>query len=226
MNTLPFTPAMAQFFGVKQESGVLITGLSDDSGKVVDRGPAAQAGMKPEDVVVEFDGKKILSVQDLRLAVANTPPGRKAKVKVVRYGVEKELEVAVAERKLEDQEREKGTFSFEEKEEQPKPEIGLRFDTVPARLAQELNISGGAIVEEVKPGSLADEAGFASPDQGWETDIIVAANGKPINAAQDLFNLIKSLRSGETAVVKFLRVRRNPGASSPPATYYTSIMKP
>jgi serine protease Do len=226
MNTLPFTPAMAQFFGVKQESGVLITGLSDDSGKVMDRGPAAQAGMKPEDVVVEFDGKKILSVQDLRLAVANTPPGRKVKVKVVRYGVEKELEVAVAERKLEDQEREKGTFSFEEKEEQPKPEIGLRFDTVPARLAQELNISGGAIVEEVKPGSLADEAGFASPDQGWETDIIVAANGKPINAAQDLFNLIKNLKSGETAVVKFLRVRRNPGAPSPPATYYTSIMKP
>ena len=67
-----FTPAMAQFFGVKQGAGVLITGLSDDTGKVADRGPAAQAGMKPEDVVVEFDGKKILSVKDLRLAVANT----------------------------------------------------------------------------------------------------------------------------------------------------------
>jgi serine protease Do len=221
-----FTPAMAQFFGVKQGAGVLITGLSDDSGKLTDRGPAAQAGMKPEDVVVEFDGKKILSVQDLRLAVANTSPGRKAKVKVVRHGEEKELEVAVAERKLEDQEGEKGAFSFEEKEEQPKPEIGLRFDTVPARMAQELNIAGGAIVEEVKPGSLAEEAGLASPDQGWDTDIIVSANGKPINAAQDLFNLIKNLKTGETAVLKFLRVRRNPGASSPATTFYTSITKP
>jgi serine protease Do len=226
MNILPFTPAMAQFFGVKQGSGVLITGLSDDSGKVMDRGPAAQAGMKPEDVVVEFDGKKILSVQDLRLAVANTPPGRKVKVKVVRHGVDKELDVTVAERRLEDQEREKGTFSFEEKEELPKPEIGLRFVDVPPRMAQEFNLTGGAIVEEVKPGSLADEAGFASPDQGWETDIIVAANGKPINAAQDLFNMIKNLRSGETAVLKFLRVRRSPGASSSPATLFTSIMKP
>lgn len=226
MNTFPFTPAMAQFFGVKQGAGVLITGLSDDSGKVADRGPAAQAGMKPEDVVVEFDSKKILSVQDLRLAVANTPPGRKAKVRVVRHGEEKELEVAVAERRLEDQEGEKGAFSFEEKEEQPKPEIGLRFDTVPAQLAQELKISGGAIVEEVKPGSLAEEAGLASPDQGWETDIIVSANGKPISAAQDLFNLIKNLKTGETAVLKFLRVRRSAGASSSAATFYTSITKP
>jgi serine protease Do len=226
MNTFPFTPAMAQFFGVKQGAGVLITGLGNGSGKTTERSPAAQAGMKPEDVVVEFEGKKILSVQDLRLAVANTAPGRKARVKVVRHGEEKELEITVAERTLEDQEREKGAFSFEEKEEQPKPEIGLRFDTVPARVAQELNIPGGAIVEEVKPGSLAEEAGLASPEQGWDTDIIVAANGKPINAAQDLFNLIKNLKTGETAVLKFLRVRRTPGSSTPAATFYTSITKP
>src|SRR5206468_11129150 len=54
MNLQPFTPAMARFFGVKQGGGDLITGLSDDSGKDSDEGPAAHPGMKPEDVVVEF----------------------------------------------------------------------------------------------------------------------------------------------------------------------------
>src|SRR5213593_4273162 len=149
MNTMSFTPAMAKYFGVKQGSGVLITGLSDETGKKPDIGPAAAAGIKAEDVVVEFDGKKISDVQDLRLAVANTPPGSKVKVKVVRFGEEKVVDVVVGERKLPGEgAQEKPEFSFEEKQEDTKPEIGLRFDDVPQRIARELSISGGAIVEE------------------------------------------------------------------------------
>ena len=56
-------------------------------------GPAAKAGIKPEDVVIEFDGKKIMSNQDFRLAVADTPPGKKVTIKVVRQGQEKEFEI-------------------------------------------------------------------------------------------------------------------------------------
>jgi len=136
MNTMSFTPAMAKYFGVKQGSGVLITGLSDETGKKPDIGPAAAAGIKPEDVVVEFDGKKISDVQDLRLAVANTPPGSKAKVKVVRFGEEKVVDVVVGERRLAGEgAQDKPEFSFEEKQEDAKPEIGLRFDDVPQRVA-------------------------------------------------------------------------------------------
>ncbi len=220
MNQLALTPAMAKYFGVKQGSGVLVTGLSDETGKNQDSGPAAAAGMKPEDVVVEFDGKKISDVQDLRLAVANTQPGSKVKVKVVRFGEEKALDVTIGERKLEAREGERENFSFEEKEETPKPEIGLRFNDVPPRVARDLNITGGALVEEVKPGSLAEDAGLIGQSQGV-LDVIVAANGKKVESAQDLFNFIKGLRSGETAVLKFLRV-----SQGPPLTYYTSITKP
>jgi serine protease Do len=58
MNSLPFTPAMASFFGVKQGSGVLITQLVDENGESAETGPAAKAGLRPEDVAIEFDGKK------------------------------------------------------------------------------------------------------------------------------------------------------------------------
>jgi serine protease Do len=226
MNLIPFTPAMAKYFGVKQGGGVLITGLSDEGGTASESGPAAKAGIKPEDVIVEFGGKKVTSVQDLRLAVANTPPGQKAKVKVIRFGEEKLIDVSVAERTLESQDRERGTFSFEEKEEQPKPEIGLSFDDVPARTAKELDLSGGALVLSIKAGSLAEDAGLIGQDRGG-FDIIVAANGRKIEKAQDLLDVVKGLKSGDAAVLKFIRVQRDQQRGRlVPSVFYTSITKP
>ena len=225
MNTLPFTPAMARFFGVRQGSGVLITGLSGEKGEASNSGPAARAGIKAEDVIVEFDGRKVMSVQDLRLAVANTLPGRRVKVKAVRQGKEQEFEVNIAERTLESQEAEKNAFSFEEKPEEIKPEIGLQFDNIPQRMEEEASITGGALVLSVKPGSLAEEAGLVGQDQGG-ADIIVEANGKKISVAQDLLNVVKGLKSGEAVVLKFIRLQRGAGNRMTPATFYTSITKP
>jgi serine protease Do len=226
MNTPPFTPAMAKFFGVKQGSGVLITQLIDEKGNPSDSGPAAKAGIKPEDVITEFDGKKIYSTQDVVLAVANALPGRKATVKIVRHGEEKVLDVVLAERLV--QTAEEGNYSFEAQAEQPKPEIGLSFDNVPSQMMQALDITGGALVLSVKPGSLAEEAGLMGQEQG-AGDVILEANGRKINAAQDLLNIVKDLKTGEAAVLKFIRIDgRAPNSSrviaSPPI--YTSITKP
>jgi serine protease Do len=226
MNTPPFTPAMAKFFGVKQGSGVLITQLIDEKGNSSNSGPAAKAGIKPEDVIVEFDGKRTYSTQDIVLAVANTLPGRKATVKLVRHGEEKVLDVILAERTFEN--AEEGNYSFETKEEKPKPEIGLSFDNVPSQMMQALDITGGALVLSIKAGSLAEEAGLQGQEQG-QGDIILEANGQKINAAQDLLNIVKNLKSGEAAVLKFIRIdgRTQNGSraiASPPI--YTSITKP
>ncbi len=223
MNRYPFTPAMAKFFGVKQGSGVLITQLSDEKGGNAETGPAAKAGIKPEDVIIAFDGKKILNNQDLRMAVANTPPGKKVKVRVVRQGQEMDFDVTIAERTLEKQEN--GKYTFEEPEEKPKAEIGLSFDTVPAQNAKDMGISGGAIVLSVKPGSLADEAGLEGPGR-HPGDVIVAAGGKPIHNAQDLLTIVKGLKSGEPIVIKFVRAIGRENNRIVTETNYTSLIKP
>ncbi len=225
MNTLPFTPEMAKYFGVKQGSGVLITGLADEQGNASpEDSPAGKAGIKAEDVIVEFNEVPIYSVQDLRLAVANTPPGKKVKARVVRFGKELEFDVTVAERTIESRGQDADAFTFEERPEEVKPEIGLSFDNVPARVAQEAGITGGALVLSVKAGSLADDAGLTGQDQGG-ADIIVAANGKEIHSAQDLLDAVRNLKSGEAVVLKFLRLGRSQRGVTT-NTYYTSITKP
>ena len=217
MNLFPFTPAMADFFGVKQGSGVLITQLVDETG------PAAKAGVQPEDVVIEFDGRKIMSNQDFRMAVAETPPGQKAIIKVVRQGKEMDLDLVLAERQFEDQEED--AYSFEDTEEPPKAEIGLTFDDVPPRTAQALDIKGGAYVTAVTVGSLAEEAGLRSSEQG-PGDIIIAANGKAVNNKDDLFNIVKALKGGEAVVLKFIRATVERTGQLAGETYFTSIVKP
>jgi len=220
MNTqFPFTPAMAEYFGVKQGSGVLITSL------VSADGPAAKAGIKAEDVIIEFDGKKVSEVQDLRLAAANTPPGRTVNVKAVRFGTVKEFPITLAERTLEAAQAKQG-FSFDEKSE-PKPEIGMRIDNVPQRVARELEITGGALVVSVGPGSLAEDAGLrGQQDQAGYFDIIVAANGKKIDVYTDMVNILKELKSGQSVVIKLIRVAPDPSGALIKSEGYTSLIKP
>jgi serine protease Do len=220
MNRFPLTPAMAKYFGVKQGSGVLITQLSDEDGNASESGPAAKAGLKPEDVVVEFDGKPIKTTQDFRLAVANTPPGQRAKIKVVRHGEEKEFEIVLAERKFADQ-KQAGSYNFDIKQEKPKTEIGLEIDNVPSRVARDLDITGGAYVLTVKPGSLAADAGLVA-----EADVIESVNGKPIENAQGLNTLVKGMKSGDPMVLKFVRFARDDSGHLLSEVCYTSLIKP
>ena len=228
MNTLPFTPALADYFGVKQGTGVLVTQLVDEAGKASDTvGPAAKAGVRPEDVIVEFDGSKIKDVQDFRMAVANTIPGKAVKVKVVRHGEEKVFDVVLAERKdreLERQQGRNGGYSFEDEKAKPRAEIGLEIDNVPPRLARAMEISGGAHITIVEAGSLSEEAGLVAQGQrGASGDVIVEVNGKPVTNRDELRDIVRGINSGSPIVIKFLRYYQDDNSTS---LFYTSLIKP
>jgi serine protease DegQ len=71
------SPELMETFGVKAERGVLITG-------VLQNGPAAQAGIRPGDVIVDVGGKPIANVSELLSTVAALKPGDPAKFRVLR----------------------------------------------------------------------------------------------------------------------------------------------
>ena len=225
-NDLPFTPAMAEYFGVKQGSGVLVTQVVGGEGSNEEPGPAAKAGILPEDVIIAFNGKKVVGVEDFLVSVAEILPGTTVTVKVVRKGQEKELPVILAERPSDTSEEEdRRPFNFDE-EEAPKTEIGLEFNNVPGQIARSLNIEGGAYITSVSPGSLADDAQLIGSDQRGYGDIIIAANGEPVTNARDLDNSVRKLDSGEAVILKFLRILSQDQSGLVTETEYTSIVKP
>ena len=71
------SPEMAETFGVKASEGVIITGVLQD-------GPAAQAGMRPGDVIAQVQGKAVGNVSELLTAVAALRPGTPAAFEVHR----------------------------------------------------------------------------------------------------------------------------------------------
>jgi len=80
------SPELMVTFGVKAKRGVLITG-------VLQNGPAAQAGIRPGDVIVEVAGKQIANVSELLSNVAALKPGTPAGFRVLRHDDAVELSV-------------------------------------------------------------------------------------------------------------------------------------
>ena len=80
------SPELAETFGVKAKSGVIITG-------VLQNGPAARAGIRPGDVITGVAEKKIDNVQELLTAVAGLKPGNAARFSLQRGGDKMEIDV-------------------------------------------------------------------------------------------------------------------------------------
>ncbi|MBK8073275.1 MAG: trypsin-like peptidase domain-containing protein [Ramlibacter sp.] len=80
------SPELAETFGVRTREGVIITG-------VLQGGPAAQAGLRPGDVIVQVAGKSAASVSGLLSSVAALPPGKPAAFTIQRKDEKLELQV-------------------------------------------------------------------------------------------------------------------------------------
>jgi serine protease DegQ len=80
------SPELAETFGVKAKEGVIITG-------VLQGGPAAQAGLKPGDVIVSVADKPVGNVSELLSGVAALKPGTPAKFGLLRS--EQNIDIAV-----------------------------------------------------------------------------------------------------------------------------------
>ena len=71
------SPELAETFGIQAKAGVIITG-------VLQNGPAAQAGIRPGDVVTQVGGKEIKNVAELLSNVAALQPGVASTFNVLR----------------------------------------------------------------------------------------------------------------------------------------------
>jgi len=84
------TPELAEKLGLESLEGAWV-------GVVEPGTPAAEAGVKPDDVIVKWDGHEVANATELTLLVGRTKIGSRTTVTVLRNGEPLEMELTVAE---------------------------------------------------------------------------------------------------------------------------------
>jgi serine protease Do len=182
----PLTPELAKSFGLKDEKGVLISDVVQDS-------PAERAGIAAGDIVVEFDKKKVDSPQDLQKAVAATVPGKGVPLKVWRDKGEKTLEIKIGETP-DDSVALKST-------NKGRSLLGLDVRPITPDIARQLNLRGveGVVVFSVEDESAAAEAGLQ------RGDVIREVNRQRVRNVQDFERVTKEVKEGDRVTVLLQR---------------------
>jgi len=140
-------PDMAEFFGLKDTKGVLISQVTEGSA-------ADEAGIKRGDVVTEFDGALVDNANDFRNRVAMHKPGSKVELVILREGKRMDFSVKLAQRPDD-------VAASSEQPESP-GRLGFSVQALTEELAERLGYGGmeGVVVTEVEPGSEANEKGI------------------------------------------------------------------
>jgi S1-C subfamily serine protease len=88
---LAVTPELAETFGLKQSTGVIVSG-------VLQNGPAATAGLRPGDLLLMVAGRPVKNVDELMTQIAALAPGKRVELEVLRRNERLMLEITPAQR--------------------------------------------------------------------------------------------------------------------------------
>jgi len=181
-------PAIARVYGV--QSGVTIS-------NVVAGSPADQAGLKVGDTITSVDGKDVKNGDDLVGEIAGRKPGSKAKLNFTRNGKKEETTVTIADRAKLFAARLGEDETGNDSEEPKQSKFGATVRALTPDIADRLDIPAGkgVIVQDVKPGSFAEDVGL---NRG---DVVLEINKQPVNSADDFARTESSLKSGQDVVL-------------------------
>ncbi len=189
----PLTPEVSKQIGAAQDL------VAPFVTHVYPGDPADKAGIKPYDVILEFNGKRIKSFSDLISAVTLVPVGKSAEVKLIRSGKEKLVSITVSERPGARAERKREKQQKKEKKPDAPVETGMQLEELSEPAARDLGIPRGmkgALVSTVAYGGPADQAGL------MRGDLIVEVDRKAVRSVGEFFEVVRAKKS------YLLRVRR------------------
>jgi serine protease Do len=185
------SPDLARGFGLEGKKGALISDtLGDDS-------PAAQAGLKAGDVIVEFNGFPVDSNSQLVRLVADVKPGETVSLKYYRDGKVSTARVTVAKRTIDED-----TNAPSPDLEAEKGRLGISGQSLTPEIATEMGATSktGVVLVAIDPNGTAEHAGLT------RGDIIVEANRQPVRTVDDLQRIIADVPKGGDLLLRIERV--------------------
>jgi serine protease Do len=174
------TPQMAASMGITRPAAdmAVVTEVAENS-------PAAEAGIKSGDLIVELNGRPVPKSHELPSLIADTPPNQKVTLKIIHENKDQIVTAKIGE--LPDDN------DASQQLEARDPEIGLRVQRITPEAARRLGLSStkGVLVIEVQPGSPADQVGLQP------ADVIREVNQRPVNNVKDFERVARQGRRGD-----------------------------
>jgi serine protease Do len=213
VGVVEITPERAKELHLKDEQGVEVRCVDEDS-------PAAKAGLKEGDVVLEYNGQRVEGGEQFIRLVRETPPGRAANLVVWRNGASQTLTASIGQR------RAPMAFEFDLGElanafpkvapMPPMPTIhmpdlpstfmtwhsstlGIESESLNHQLAQYFGVKEGVLVRSVIHDSSAEKAGFKAGD------VIVKVDGQKVTTPREISSILQSSRAKKSLPVTVIR---------------------
>lgn len=197
---------------LKEERGVEVTMLDQDA-------PAAKAGIREHDVILDFNGTAVESEEQLRRLIRETPPGRTVILGISRDGNPLKVSVQLAEHskvvaeafprvpappRLPDND-------FGNRIDIPaisvytvSSSLGMQTENLTPQLGDFFGVKNGegVLVRSVDKGSAAEKAGLKAGD------VVVKIGDEKLSDRSDLARIMRKHRSGGKLAVSVVREKR------------------
>ena len=186
------TGELAESFGMKNPHGALVAKVLDDS-------PAEEAGLQVGDVIVEFNGKKVMRSSSLPPLVGRSAVGKDSKVTIIRNKSRKIVKVKIAELPTSVKQA-----AYTQEEDKPKQTtaLGMSVNTLSKTDLEKLKLDAGVVVIDVDASGAAREAGIQ------RGDVVTMIDNKEISSIKEFEEVTDNLESGKSVA---LLVQRRSG---------------
>jgi serine protease Do len=206
------TSERAKELHLKDERGVEVRCVDGDS-------PAAKAGLKEGDIVVEYNGQRVEGGEQFMRLVRETPPGRAVNLVVTRNGSSQTLSATIGQRKS-------GSMAAEFEGDEyavampampplafhlrmpdmpsvfmswRSPMLGIESESLNPQMAEYFGVKEGVLVRAVTQESSADKAGLKAGD------VIVKVGSEKVTSPKEISSILQSSRAKKTLPITVVR---------------------
>jgi len=191
---------VAKYYGLPEVSGALV-------GRVLNGSPAQKAGIKPDDVVVKFNGKPVAGASELKNLVGQEKPDTTIHLTVIRDKKTLEFDIKAGER-TPNMAKSSGFSGGEEGAN----ELGMELGIVPSSLADKMSLKAGQglVVRDLAPDGLARRGGIEVGDVILEINRIPVSDlsvfNEQVAAAKKNGQVLLKIQRGDHTRVLTLRL--------------------
>jgi len=214
VGVVEITPERAKELHLKEAHGVEVRCVDPES-------PAAKAGLKEGDVMLEYNGQRVEGGEQFMRLVRETPPSRQASLLVFRSGANQTLTATIGQRQssimawnLDTDEPLMAVPAMPAMPPMPviripdiprpnttwrNPTLGIESESLNPQLAEYFGVKEGVLVRAVTHESAAEKAGFKAGD------VIVKVEGEKVTTPKEISSILQSSRSKKTLLITVMR---------------------